>query len=213
MREKGMIGSTGNRKIWAAVIIVVAAAVALSMALADDAEAGKFVTKTKTFSSTQVISFPGPGSGPANPYPSTIPVSFKPGSQVADVDLTLHDFESKNPDDVAVMVAHGQRNQGVMADAGGSHDLFDINIEFDDESPIRASDNNPIGAPGFGITTVVAPARYGADWPDPAPSALSVFDKMNPNGNWELFVVDDGFGSDPATIGHWSLTIKAKVPR
>ena len=124
------------------------------------------------------------------------------------MDLTLNDFESKNPDDVSVMVAHGQTNQGVMADAGGSNDLFDISIKLDDESPIRASDNNLIGAPGFGITTVVAPARYGADHPAPAPSALSVFDKTNPNGTWELFVVDDGFGGDPATIGGWSLTIK-----
>jgi hypothetical protein len=193
--------------------VALAVAVALAITVAGQAEARKSVTKTKTFSSTEVISFPGPGNSTANPYPSTIPVSFKPGSRVADVNLTLNDFESKNPDDVAVMVAHGQTNQGVLADAGGSNDLFDINIKLDDESPIRASDNNFIGAPGQGITTVVAPARYGADHPAPAPSALSVFDKTNPNGTWELFVVDDGFGSDPATIGGWSLTIKAKVPR
>jgi hypothetical protein len=208
-----MIVSTGNLKAWAAVIIAVAAAVAISITLADDAEARRFVTKTKTFSSTEAISFPGPSTGPANPYPSTIPVSFKPGSRVADVNLTLNDFQSNNPDDVSVMVARGQTNQGVMADAGGSHDLFDISITLDDEAPIRVSDNNPIGAPGQGLNVVVAPARYGADWPAPAPSALSVFDKMNPNGTWQLFVVDDGFGGDPATIGGWSLKIKAKVPR
>jgi hypothetical protein len=207
-----MIGSTGNLKAWAAVIIVVAAAVALSITLADDAEARRFVTKTKTFSSTEAISFPGPSTGPANPYPSTIPVSFKPGSRVADVNLTLNDFQSNNPDDVSVMVARGQTNQGVMADAGGSNSLFDISITLDDEAPIRVSDNNFIGAPGQGLNVVVAPARYGADWPAPAPSALSVFDGMDPNGTWQLFVVDDGFGSNPATIDRWSLRIKAKVP-
>ena len=207
-----MIGSTGNLKAWAALIIAVAAAVALSIALADDAEARRFVTKTKTFSSTEAISFPGPGTGLANPYPSTIPVSFKPGSQVADVNLTLHDFRTDNPDDVAVMVARGQRNQGVLADAGGSWDLFDLSITLDDESPIRASDENRIAVSGFGVNAVVAPARYGADWPAPAPSALSVFDGMNPTGTWRLFVVDDGFGSDPFTIDRWSLTIRAKVP-
>jgi hypothetical protein len=200
-----------------ALIVVasaVAAAVALSMALADDAEARRFVTKTKTFSSTEAISFPGPGTGPANPYPSTIPVSFRRGSRVADVNLTLNDLTSNSPDDVSVMVARGQRNQGVMSDAGGSgpaNSLVDTSITLDDEAPLPVSDNNRIGAPGLNV--VVAPARYGADWPDPAPSALSVFDKMNPNRNWRLFVVDDGFGSEPATIDHWSLTIKAKVPR
>jgi hypothetical protein len=203
-----MIGSTGNLKAWAAVIIAVAAAVVLSMALADDAEARRFVTKTKTFSNTGAISFPGPGIGPANPYPSTIPVSFKPGSRVADVNLTLNNFQSANPDDVAVMVARGQTNQGVMADAGGSFSVTNVTFTLDDEATLTLPDNAQLQN-----NTSYKPARYGADWPAPAPSALSVFDRKNPNGTWGLFVVDDGFGSNPATINGWTLTIRAKVPR
>jgi hypothetical protein len=190
-----------------AFTVGLAAAVALSMALADDAQAGR--TVTKTFSNTGTISFAGPGTGPASPYPSEIPVSFKKGSRVADVDLTLRNFTSNNPDDVAVMVAHGQTNQGVMSDTGGTIDVANITFTLDDEAAVTLPD-----ATQLQNNTSYRPARFGADWPAPAPSALSVFDGEKTNGTWRLFVVDDGFGAEPAAFnGGWTLTIKAKLPR
>jgi hypothetical protein len=199
-----MFARTPTRS-WLVTVGLVAAA-AVSLAPADDAEAGR--TQTKSFAGG-AVSFAGPGDGPANPYPSEIPVSFKKGSQIVDVNLTLNKFTSNNPDDVAVMLAHGQTNQGVMADAGGTGDVADVTFTLDDEAAQTLPDTAQLVS-----GTSYKPARYGADWPAPAPSALSVFDGENPNGPWRLFVVDDGFGAEPAAFENgWTLTIKVKLPR
>ena len=188
------------------VMVGLAAAAAVSLAPADDAQAGR--TQTKSFAGGP-ISFAGPGTGKANPYPSEIPVSFKKGSRIVDVNLTLHNLTSNNPDDVSVMLAHGQTNQGVMSDAGGTVDVADVTFTLDDEAALTLPD-----AAQLVSGTSYKPARYGADWPAPAPSALSVFDGENPNGTWSLFVTDDGFGSDPAAFENgWTLTIKVRLPR
>ena len=182
-----------------------AAAVAFSMALAHDAQAGR--AQTKSFAGG-AISFTGPGDGPANPYPSQIPVSFEKGSRIVDVNLTLHGFTSNNPDDVAVMLAHGQTNQGVMADTGGTVDVAGVTFTLDDEATLALPDTAQI------VNGKYKPARYGADWPAPAPSALSVFDGEDPNGPWRLYVVDDGFGAEPAAFNNgWTLTIRVALPR
>lgn len=189
------------------LVVGLAAAAALLVALADDAQAGK--TQTETFSNTGTISFAGTGTGPASPYPSTIQVTgFKKGSLILDVNLTLNGFTSNNPDDVSVMLAHGQTNQGVMSDTGGTGDVANRTFTLDDEAPQALSDTaSVVNGASF------RPARFGADWPAPAPSALSVFDGESPKGTWSLFVVDDGFGTDGASFSGWTLTIKAKAPK
>jgi hypothetical protein len=187
--------------------VTLAAAVALSMTLADYAQAGK--TQTRSFSNTGAISFAGTGTGVASPYPSSIQVNFKKGALIQDVNLTLRNFTSNNPDDVSVMLAHGQRNQGVMSDAGGTGDVANVTFTLDDQAPTALSDTGLITN-----NTSYRPARYGADWPAPAPSALSVFKGENPDGTWQLFVVDDGFGAEPAAFnGGWTLTIKVHLPK
>ena len=115
-------------------------------------------------------------------------------------------------DDVAVMLAKGQRNQGLMADVGGSADVTNYTFTLDDEAPsgLRLPDETPLQSSSV---SQYKPARYGSDWPSPAPSALSVFDGMIPNGTWQLFIVDDGFGANSFVLtGGYSLTITARVP-
>jgi subtilisin-like proprotein convertase family protein len=64
------------------------------------------------------------------------------------------------------------------------------------------------------VTGTFQPTNAGAGDPFPAPapvpsggSALSVFNRTNPNGDWRLFVVDD-LGADVGTIsGGWQITI------
>jgi hypothetical protein len=196
------------------LMVALAALMALPLAVADDAQgkkrrppATKIVTRSFAGGS---VAFAGTGTGPANPYPSQIIVKgFKKGSRILDVNLTLHSFTSNSPDDVGVMLAHGQTNQGVMADTGGAIPVANITIILDDEAGAALPD---VAALVSGNS--YKPARYGADWPAPAPSALAVFDGENPNGAWQLYVVDDGFGAQPASFGNgWTLTIKARVPR
>jgi hypothetical protein len=194
------------------VVLVTAAAVGVvafvGVGLVDpeEAEAG---SRTRVFCNTTPISFSGSGTGVATPYPSQVTVSGLPGrSRIADVDLTFNNFNSNNPDDVAVMLAKGQRNQGVMADVGGTTDVSNYTFTLDDEATATLPDSGPLQS-----TTVYQykPARYGADWPSPAPSALSVFDGMKPNGTWDLFIVDDGYGSDRFDLlGGYCLTITVR---
>jgi hypothetical protein len=54
-------------------------------------------------------------------------------------------------------------------------------------------------------------------FPDPAPAglyaspSLSVFNGSNPNGTWQLYVIDDAAG-DVGSITGWSLDISATTP-
>jgi hypothetical protein len=189
-----------------AFTVGLAAAVALSMALGSESDAA--TTQTKSFSTAQpIFRNPGTGTGKATPYPSSIPVSFPKGSRILDVNVTLRSFASANPDDVSVMVAHKQTNQGVMSDTGGTVDVTNATFTLDDEATVALPDTTQI------VSTRYKPARYGADWPAPAPSALSVFDGESPNGTWRLFVVDDGFGAEPLAFNDgWTLRIKVRLP-
>jgi hypothetical protein len=201
-----MVARTPTRSWLVTVLVLVglAAALTVSMTLA----APRFRIVTRSFHGG-AIAFTGTGTGPANPYPSQISVtSFKRGSWIIDVNLKLRGFTSNNPDDVAVMLAHGQTNQGVMSDTGGSVAVANITFTLDDQAALPLPDAAQI------LTgTSYKPARYGADWPAPAPSALAVFKGEHPNGAWRLFVVDDGFGAQSAEFLGWTVTIKARVPR
>ena len=202
-----MMVSRTLRGSWLLMVLVtvgLAAALTVPMTLA----APKYRIVTRSFHGG-AITFAGPGTGPANPYPSQITVaSFKRGSRILDVNLTLRGFTSNSPDDVAVLLARGQTNQGVMADTGGSVAVSNITFTLDDQAALPLPDAAQI------LTgTSYKPARYGADWPAPAPSALAVFKGENPNGTWQLYVVDDGFGAQPASFTGWTVTIKARVPR
>lgn len=199
-----MVSGTPARS-WLVVVGLVAAAAFSVAPVARDALAAK--TQTKSFAGP-ALSFTGTTPLTASPYPSEIPVTFKKGSKILDVNLTLNGLTTNKPDDVSVMLAHGQTNQGVMSDTGGTNAVNGVTITLDDEASLTLPDTGQLVN-----GTSYKPARYGADWPAPAPSGLSVFDGENPNGPWRLFVVDDGFGSDPASLNNgWTLTIKVKLP-
>jgi hypothetical protein len=197
------------------VVLVTAAAVGVvafvGVGLVDPEEA-EARSRTKVFTNPNPISFAGAGTGVASPYPSEITVSgFPRGSRVTDVNLTFNSFNSTNPDDVAVMLAKEQRNQGVMADVGGTDDVTNYTFTLDDEATATLPDVGPLQSASV---FQYKPARYGSDWPSPAPSALSVFDGINPNGTWQLFIVDDGFGTNSFSLNNgYSLTITARIPR
>lgn len=204
-----------------AVVVTAATMVFLGVASAQDRESTtqdnttENVTTqrvvTRTFTNPQAIAVGAAGgANVAVPYPSAISVSgFPRRSRITDVNLTLNNFTFTNSTaDVAVMLAKGQRNQGVMADVGAGFGVNNITFTIDDEAA------NPLPAAAQLTSTSYRPARYGGDWPSPAPSALSVFDKAGPEGTWQLFVVDDGFAANTGQFaGGWTLTIKANAPR
>jgi subtilisin-like proprotein convertase family protein len=160
--------------------------------------------------------FPGEDDGTINswsldfdlattPYPSTINVSGVP--PVSDVNVTFDDLTTTFPDDADVLlVGPGGQQVMLMSDAGGSDDVNDLDLVFDDEATASLPDATPITAGTYKPTNIGA---VDTAFPGPAPALsgnvlLSAFDGLNPNGAWRLFAVDDR-SPDLVELSGWSL--------
>jgi len=171
-----------------------------------------------SFSNTTSIAVPAPPStgastgAPASPYPSAINVAGIVGS-VTKVTATVTGLSHTFPSDIdMVLVGPGGQSVMLMSDVGGGTDAVNANITFDDSAPA-----------GIGATVVSGTFRptnsgSGDVFPAPAPAGipsaatLSAFNGVNPNGAWNLFIVDDA-GTDTGSIsGGWSLTITTADP-
>ncbi|MBX3055053.1 MAG: M36 family metallopeptidase [Anaerolineae bacterium] len=164
-----------------------------------------FVTAAQ-YCQTGAISIPS--SGVATPYPSNIVVSGA-GNTVMDVDVQLTGLSHTWPDDIDILLVGPQgQNLIILSDAGGSADIVNTEIIFDDSAAGTVPDNGPL------VTGSYRPTNYevGDTFPAPAPVAsaattLSTFNGTDPNGTWSLYVVDDT-GGDSGSIGSgWCLQI------
>jgi hypothetical protein len=150
----------------------------------------------------------------ASPYPSQIPVSGL--GSASDVNVTLNGFSQTNPPDVRVLLAgpRGQTTQ-LMSDAGGSSDVSNATITFDDAASDVLPD--PIVSGTFKPSqedTGCATPTSNLPFPSQAPggsygSTLAGFNGTDPNGTWSLYVVDTFIGDVGSISGGWSLNITA----
>ncbi|HEX7180496.1 MAG TPA: proprotein convertase P-domain-containing protein [Thermoanaerobaculia bacterium] len=163
------------------------------------------------FANPGSIAVPGAGtSGIASPYPSTINVSGITGT-VSKVTATLNGMNHTFPGDIDILLA-GPAGQRIvlMSDVGGSVDLTNVTLTFDDAGP---------AIPATITSGTFRPTNSGSGdaFPAPAPplphgTSLSDFNGTNPNGNWSLFAVDDA-GADLGNIsGGWSLSFQTSDP-
>ncbi|MGZ8709089.1 MAG: M36 family metallopeptidase, partial [Thermoanaerobaculia bacterium] len=151
-----------------------------------------------------------PNSGAGTPYPSPIVVSGVTGT-VAKVTATIHSLSHTFPGDLDVLlVGPGGQKVMLMSDVGGGTDAVNVTVTFDDTAP-------PIGTAV--VNGTFRPTNSGTTDPMPAPApagpygaVLSAFNGANPNGTWQLFVVDDAGGDLGAFAGGWSLTITTASP-
>ena len=150
-----------------------------------------------------------PAQGTASSYPSDVVVSGLAGT-VTNVTVTLSNFNHTFPDDLDVLlVAPGGNNLMILSDAGGSADVFNAGIVFDDAAAATVTDGGPLGGGTFRPSQFVAGDVMPA--PAPAPSAnttfAAAFNGITPNGTWSLYFVDDT-GVDMGSLGNgWSLTV------
>ena len=183
------------------------------------------------FCNTTPIIGPG-GTGPANVYPSSIVVSGLTGT-VTDVNVTLLDVsttgDNNSPpqhwvEDADVLVsAPNNSNVILMSDAGGNNDLtsgpvVDADLTFDDQAPNQlpadtgplvsgtyrpVDDDDDVGPqPGFEQDVWASPA------PTPSNStSLSTFNGIDPNGTWNLWLVDDQTQGAVRINGGWCVDI------
>jgi subtilisin-like proprotein convertase family protein len=199
------------------ILLLLATMVAAVLVASGLALAAPPVTDTESFSNTGTITLIQDFQ--ATPYPSVITVSgFPSDSQIKDVNLTLNGFSHSFPEDVdMLLVAPSGESALVMSDAGGSADVNGISILLDNQAQSRLPDDSELGADGSNVS--YKPANYaGADtFPSPAPTpgkraSLSVFNRTNPNGDWQLFIVDAVPSFDSGSIeGGWTLTITATI--
>jgi hypothetical protein len=97
-----------------------------------------------------------------------------------------------------------------MSDVGGAIAAAGVNLTLDDAAGSPLPDDGPL------VSGTFKPFNSGlADgFPAPAPTplngaALSVFNGINPNGTWSLYIVDDSAGDTGSLAGGWCVNIVA----
>lgn len=179
---------------------------------------------TRTFTSTDPLTIPGGAptndKGPASPYASAIAVSGFRNGKITDVNLIITDLTHSCYCDLDILLSTSDGRQAlVMSDVGDGPDVTDEDIDLilDDEAAasmpggeftvLRSGTYRPTNIDGFSEDTFDAPA--------PAPNgnvALSTFDGTDPNGTWQLWVMDNAAG-DYGDIESWALEITAEVEK
>lgn len=174
-----------------------------------------------TFTNLNSITIPGSGTaGSANPYPSIINVSGLTGT-ITDVNVTINGLNHTAPDNIDILLVGPSGEKIIlMSDAGGPHDVTDMNLTFDDSASSYLPNGSVLISGSFKPTNHNGNGGPSDSFPAPAPagaygSLLSIFDGTAPSGDWRLFVFDDqGVSNDPGSgrmANGWSLDIATAV--
>lgn len=210
-----------QRLLLAVLITLLALPLAQFAHPADARKKAKTIARTFANAGEIVISAEQPlESGPAVPYPASITVSGLKKAKIVDVNLTLLGYSHEFTPDVDVLLAApGGRTATVMSDIGIfaiASPAVNITLTLDDEAPTPLPIDAPPTTGTFRPRDAFGDSDTLLDFPAPAPppsgsEALSTFDGIDPNGEWQLFVLDDTGSDQGAMAGGWSLTIAAKV--
>ena len=201
--------TTKTRHYFRAMLTTLAMLAALLVA------SGVALAATASFSnssSIQIVDSTASVVDSANPYPSQINVQGL-SENITDVDLKLNGVTHEALDDVDVILQHGNQSAIVMSDVpAAALTTKDLNFTLDDEAA------NPLPSTlGVLLSGSYKPTDNDAiedlAFPSPANtlptdgSALSAFDNTDPNGTWNLYVVDDTNFGPGQIVGGWSLDI------
>ena len=159
------------------------------------------------FENPASINVSAEGFGPASPFPSTIPVSGVRGV-VDKITITLSNLVHTSPADLDILL-EGPQGQAILllSDAGGTTAVTNVTLIFDAAAPLSVRQFDLLLSGAF------RPANYGEDEtnefmvPPQYGATLSLFNDMDPNGDWSLFVYDDTPGETGAISDGWSLSI------
>jgi hypothetical protein len=167
-----------------------------------------------TFANISSVAISGSGSGKGTPYPDPISISGLVG-KITKVTAQLNGLNGSTTSDWASdvdvqMVGPYGQNVMLISDAGGSTKLNSVTLAFDDAAASSLSNTNTI------VSGTYKPTNYSGDsdsFPSPAPTTtpgtlLSVYNNLDPNGIWNLFVIDEYSSGKGTLSGGWSLTIQ-----
>jgi subtilisin-like proprotein convertase family protein len=155
-------------------------------------------------------------AGTATPYPSVISVGGL-GPSVTDVNVTVTGLSHTVPEDIGLLlVSPAGQSAILMTDSGGiGGEANNINLTFDDAASDPVPDNTALVSGTYrpnrgtypGGINCQAPASFPVDAPaGPYGTSLSAFNGTDPNGNWQLYVIDDS-AVFAGSITGWSLDI------
>jgi uncharacterized repeat protein (TIGR01451 family) len=156
------------------------------------------------FTNTGLITIPASGTG--TPYPSAIDVAGIT-DLVGQVKVTLYNITHTYPDDIQVMLV-SPAGQAVllMANAGGSSDINNVTLTFDDNAS-SLPDSTQITSGTYKPTYYGTPGFVG-----PYATKLSALAGANPNGAWGLYVADIASPDSGVIAGGWSLELTTVQP-
>jgi hypothetical protein len=173
---------------------------------------------TRTFTSTGPITIPNgaPGAtqGNADRYPAAINVNGFANGVITDVNLTLHALSHTAPVDLDILLVPGQlpgQDAIVMSDVGNDHDVSGITLKLDDQAAAPLSVNDPLTSGTFKPNNFAGSADTFPGQTPSGNSLLGLFNGGNPNGSWQLFIVDDHSSDTGQLAGGWSLQITAEA--
>ncbi|MBE9264447.1 S8 family serine peptidase [Microcystis sp. LEGE 00066] len=158
------------------------------------------------FSNPNPITIPNIGS--STPYPSTINVSGLSGN-INSLKVTLTNLSHTYPDDIDVLLVGPTGTKALlMSDVGGSDDVNNITLTFDPTATSSLPDSGLITSGSYKATDFETGDIFNSPAPGgPYGTDFSVFNGINPNGTWSLYVVDDAGGDVGTIAGGWSLNI------
>ncbi len=167
------------------------------------------LTTIQTTSFTNATTIPIPDSGKSTLYPSPIIVSGLTGT-VTSVTATLRGYTHSWPDDVDVLLV-GPSGQKVMlmSDCGGGNARNGVTLMFDSSAASSVHDSAAVPTGTYKPTNIDTTSD---NFPAPAPASpfstsLTNFNGANPNGNWSLYVQDDGAMDSGSITQGWVLSI------
>jgi subtilisin-like proprotein convertase family protein len=177
-------------------------------------------TATLAFANTGAISIPqGPTTpgqlqqGAATPYPSPIKIAGL-GGAVSSVQVAIVGLNHQHTEDLDIMLVGPDNKTAVMlmahAGAGGGG-ASGLRLTFNDSAASAIPQNGALSSQ----TYQVADYSGGLVMPAPAPprpygANLAAFNGLDPNGNWQLFVLDDTFPTGGSIDSGWVLYLQTK---
>lgn len=176
-----------------------------------------------------------PSVGNASPYPSSNVVAGVPAGDITtSVKVTLNNFSHTFPGDVAIVLVPpaGQGTNVLLMDGAGTNaggPTTNANITFDGSAANFLPATGPIATGSYKPTKRTASATApnfpapgpGINYCNPGPAAggtpctipaggdalAGALNGFNPNGTWNLFVIDQFSGDAGSIAGGWTLDI------
>ena len=164
-----------------------------------------------TFLGEDFFSVPDSGDmGIADPYPGIIEVAGL-GGNPRDVNVAINGFDHQKPDDVDILlVGPGGQQALVMSDVGGSAGMSEpVDLVFDDEASTSLTASSALASGDYKPSNTGPLAdSFPSAPPGSRPASFAGFESGPANGQWQLYIVDDGNTADTSGfIESWSLTI------